>query len=218
MPSGLFSKHFSEHVGYLGLKNTDVAKIIKKSAQAIGRYRRGEISPTLDDLPDIAKALGVTTDYLLGVTTTRKWGPEVENLRFHLRSNLDRVKYSSVLRHVVAVIRILQEYSELCKQEWFMAGILGIPVKEYKLLMDDQGQLEEENLERFAEFAGISTLWLKRLESQHLPGLPDIAEYYPAVAKLHVWGITGEELSQHAPAVRDMAIRNRRHLDSDPKA
>jgi len=44
----------------------DLAKKIGTSAPIIGRYERGEITPSIDVAAKIADALGVTVDYLIG--------------------------------------------------------------------------------------------------------------------------------------------------------
>jgi transcriptional regulator with XRE-family HTH domain len=45
----------------------DLAQRIDTSAPIIGRYERGDMSPSIDVAAKIARALGVSLDYLLGV-------------------------------------------------------------------------------------------------------------------------------------------------------
>lgn len=50
-----------------GLSQADLAKKIDTSAPIIGRYERGEMSPSIEVAAKLAAALGVSLDYLLGV-------------------------------------------------------------------------------------------------------------------------------------------------------
>ncbi len=52
-----------------GLKREDVAKQIGTSAAIIGRYERNERTPSIDIAKNIAEALEVSLDYLVGDTT-----------------------------------------------------------------------------------------------------------------------------------------------------
>jgi transcriptional regulator with XRE-family HTH domain len=48
----------------------ELAKKVGTSAPIIGRYERNEIKPAIDTAKNIADALGVTVDYLLGGSDT----------------------------------------------------------------------------------------------------------------------------------------------------
>ena len=52
-----------------GLKREDVAKKIGTSAAIVGRYERNERTPSVDIAKNIAEALEVSLDYLVGDTT-----------------------------------------------------------------------------------------------------------------------------------------------------
>jgi transcriptional regulator with XRE-family HTH domain len=52
-----------------GLKREELAKLIGTSAAIIGRYERDERTPSVDIAKNIAEALGVSLDYLVGDAT-----------------------------------------------------------------------------------------------------------------------------------------------------
>jgi transcriptional regulator with XRE-family HTH domain len=52
-----------------GLKREDIGKKIGTSAAIIGRYERNERTPSIDIARNIAEALEVSLDYLVGDTT-----------------------------------------------------------------------------------------------------------------------------------------------------
>jgi transcriptional regulator with XRE-family HTH domain len=49
-----------------GLSQADLGKMIGTSGDVIGRYERGDISPSVEVVSKIADALEVSVDYLLG--------------------------------------------------------------------------------------------------------------------------------------------------------
>jgi transcriptional regulator with XRE-family HTH domain len=51
-----------------GLSQADLGKIIGTSGDVIGRYERGDITPSVEVVSKIADALEVSVDYLLGKT------------------------------------------------------------------------------------------------------------------------------------------------------
>lgn len=56
-------KRFRKH---LNLSQTDVARTLKMKQQSYSRFERGESSPRVDDLLNLADTYGVSVDYLLG--------------------------------------------------------------------------------------------------------------------------------------------------------
>jgi len=52
-----------------GLSQADLGKMIGTSGDVVGRYERGDITPSVEVVSKIADALEVSVDYLLGKTT-----------------------------------------------------------------------------------------------------------------------------------------------------
>lgn len=50
------------------LSQADLGKIIGTSGDVIGRYERGDITPSVDVVAKIADALDVSVDYIIGKT------------------------------------------------------------------------------------------------------------------------------------------------------
>lgn len=51
-----------------GLSQADLGKLIGTSGDVIGRYERGDINPSIDVVTNIANALEISIDYLVGKT------------------------------------------------------------------------------------------------------------------------------------------------------
>ena len=60
---------FSDRLSYIRkqkkIKQADLGKLIGTSGDIIGKYERGENTPSIDVASKIAEALGVTLDYLV---------------------------------------------------------------------------------------------------------------------------------------------------------
>jgi transcriptional regulator with XRE-family HTH domain len=50
------------------LSQADLGKLIGTSGDVIGRYERGDINPSIDVVTNIANALEISIDYLVGKT------------------------------------------------------------------------------------------------------------------------------------------------------
>lgn len=85
------SMTISERIVFLrkqnGFSQTDLAKHVDASREAISKYERGEATPSVDIAKKIALALGVSLDYLVGDSekrtfdkTTIRRMEEIENL------------------------------------------------------------------------------------------------------------------------------------------
>lgn len=48
-----------------GLSQSDIAKAVGKNQSTIARYEQGKLSPTLDDIKELSKALNIDSSYLL---------------------------------------------------------------------------------------------------------------------------------------------------------
>jgi transcriptional regulator with XRE-family HTH domain len=51
-----------------GLSQADLGKMIGTSGDVVGRYERGDITPSIEVVAKIADALEVSVDYLIGKT------------------------------------------------------------------------------------------------------------------------------------------------------
>ncbi|PIW04744.1 MAG: XRE family transcriptional regulator [Cytophagales bacterium CG17_big_fil_post_rev_8_21_14_2_50_40_13] len=51
-----------------GLNREDLGKAVGTSGPVVGRYERGEITPSVEMAKKLADALGVSLDYLIGST------------------------------------------------------------------------------------------------------------------------------------------------------
>lgn len=66
MNKNLFALRFKEKRRELGYTQDDIARILNVQRPTISCYERGVFLPTTKALPEIAKALGVSVEYLTG--------------------------------------------------------------------------------------------------------------------------------------------------------
>ena len=87
------------------LTQSDLARLCDLSEKQIGRYERGVGDPTIEPLTKIAKALSVSSDYLLGLTDDP--GGQYQGLKL----TSDEHNLISLLRKgdMVSVLRVIEE-------------------------------------------------------------------------------------------------------------
>ena len=89
---------------------SELAKKVGVNQSAIARYVRGDVEPSLEVLINLAHALNVTTDELLGVNIKKDTPTEVSNLGTDQRAiqklaeKLDDVQASQVYNYMLFVI------------------------------------------------------------------------------------------------------------------
>ena len=75
----------------------ELAKKIGTSAPIVGRYERNEIKPSIETAKNIADALGVTVDYLVGssdkMVLDRKMVKRLEEIENLPEEDKDRIYY-----------------------------------------------------------------------------------------------------------------------------
>ncbi|MFA6450315.1 MAG: helix-turn-helix domain-containing protein [bacterium] len=64
-----FGARIRERRELLRLRQSDIAGALQISVQAVSKWERGENAPDITTLPELARLLGVSIEWLLGVTT-----------------------------------------------------------------------------------------------------------------------------------------------------
>ena len=96
------------------IRQTDLGKLINTSGDIIGKYERGENTPSIDVAVKIADALGVTVDYLVKDgqyeqidNNTLKRLKEIQNLdsenKSHVFAMIDAFIKASKLENIAAL-------------------------------------------------------------------------------------------------------------------
>jgi transcriptional regulator with XRE-family HTH domain len=76
-----------------GLSQADLGKMIGTSGDVIGRYERGDITPSIDVVEKISDALEVSIDYLIGKTKMVLDKETVERLEDISKLSEDKKSY-----------------------------------------------------------------------------------------------------------------------------
>jgi transcriptional regulator with XRE-family HTH domain len=86
-----------------GISQAELGKIIGTSGDVIGRYERGDISPSIEAVIKIADALEVSIDYLIGKTKMELDKDTIR--RFEDISSLSQENKSFVLNLIDMALR-----------------------------------------------------------------------------------------------------------------
>jgi len=114
----------------IGLTQAELAHKINRSENIIPRWERGEIQPKAQNIPLLAKALGITSSQLLGenIEINKKtqsselglayWGEVADNLR-ELINSRDEKKFSIVKSMLLDSLELegTEQDKNLIKQE-----------------------------------------------------------------------------------------------------
>ena len=82
----------------------DLAKQIQSSRVMIGKYERGDNTPSLDVIVKLAKAFDVTTDYLIGVGENASFDKEMLK-RLDEMERLPETERQKIFQYIDLVIR-----------------------------------------------------------------------------------------------------------------
>ena len=93
----IFSVRISELMKNNGLSQKELAAKAEVTESAMSYYVKGERTPRSDVLTRIAKALGTTTDYLLGNTSDAALNSDDEDLQY-LQRNLGKLNTEQLKR------------------------------------------------------------------------------------------------------------------------
>ena len=93
----IFSERMSELMKNNGLSQKELAAKAGVTESAMSYYVKGERTPRSDVLARIAKALGTTTDYLLGNTLETNINSTDEDLQY-LQRNLGKLNTEQLKR------------------------------------------------------------------------------------------------------------------------
>ena len=98
----MFAKRTKELMNQKELSQKDLSKMSGVSEPSLSRYLRGEIVPRMDVVVNVAKALGVSQNYLLGGDDNIKTNPFVETRTVVMRnrgqlSNEEKMELLEVL-------------------------------------------------------------------------------------------------------------------------
>ncbi len=80
-----------------GLSQAELGKMIGTSGDVVGRYERGDITPSVEVVSKIADALEVSVDYLLGKTTLKLDKQAVKRLEDISKLPQDNKKFVLIL-------------------------------------------------------------------------------------------------------------------------
>ena len=94
------------------ISQEEIAKSIGKHAPLIGRYERGEVKPSIEVAVQIANALGVSLDYLVGLSDMQL-EPELKEKMVALQqlNEQDRVDIIKTLDALLRDAKTRQAYS-----------------------------------------------------------------------------------------------------------
>lgn len=191
----------------MGLSQKSMSQILSQgrgtvSPKSVSAYFAGTRTPTYYGLIAMADRLGVSLDWLTGRADYPMWSPDVLELRLKLRARAPEVTAVNPLERMIRMVRLCGELNPRCRQEWFMAGILGYTQKDYPRFLAGEVISIDISLPRFADFAGLPELWLFLGEAQYLKESEDYRDFLQLLIDMVQLGIPKESLRRNMDAIR----------------
>ncbi len=101
-----FGKKLAEQRKQKGLSQKELAKMLNTSHSVIGKYERGEMTPSIEAAKKIAKLLETTVGYLLGETEEVNLFKDIKMLnRFIALNQLPAKEKEHALFAIDAILR-----------------------------------------------------------------------------------------------------------------
>lgn len=174
-----FGHRLAEYQQEMGFHQHDLSVILDKSRQRINAYiARGE-TPDYADFIHMAGRLGVSLDWLAGLSVERKWNDAAYQAIRAVREAARDLRATDVYDRTLQVIGLLNRNWPLAQEEWFLAGLLGLGetgllqrVERYRHYLaspPSPAELHRAVL-RLSHITGLSTMWLQLGELRFLDG------------------------------------------------
>lgn len=189
-----FGARLREYRKDMRLSTRALASILKKSVGSINNWEQDKNAPqTLPELTAIADTLGVTMDWLVGRLVLTKWGTDIQILQVSLAAHASSITATDVLHRMVQVVEFCQKQSAVCRQEWFMAGVCGLSMPDFRRFLAKDIDPDHETFLRLAEFTLLPEAWLAEGDVTRLGRSGNLGAYTPFVQRMVADGIAPVE-------------------------
>lgn len=189
-----FGEQLKTYTKFMHVTQRFVAGLIDESEQTLVNWGRGT-NMSGDQLGKLADATGATTDWWLGRRVLTMWGPDLLELQDALQEAAPHLEALDLVERSVKVIRFMQDRNKLCREEWFMAGVLGLSHPEFRRLMTElPDDMSSTALKRLSQFTLLHPDWLMDGDVESLTRRPKLGEYLQFVRMCAEDGIKGPEL------------------------
>lgn len=193
------------------LEKRTLGQILGVRPQTVTDYVQGTAAPTAQGLLRAAESLGVSIDWLLGLSTAARWSPDIQHMRIWLRGVARDVQATGLLERILAIIDLMNCRVGVTKADWFMAGILSISPDEYRNLRSGaEVPLNSLSLARFCDFTSLPEMWMMLGDATYLDSDIDLADYGNVVLRFVELGISADELHQNLNRINQMVQQMRR--------
>ena len=114
----VFIKRLQEILEEKDMKQKELADLIGVTEVTISRYINGERKPRIEIVNKLAKALGTTTDYLLGISKVRNPYEEVDEFLLELKEEMEKqgLEFDETSpQELIETYKLLKEFKKKTK-------------------------------------------------------------------------------------------------------
>jgi len=206
----LFFERLAELMEAHRMNYSDLARSLDTARSTVAEWR--DKLPRPDHMRMIAKAFGVSVDWLLGQPHATQLSPAVLKLRSDVRAVLSRTPEcagATPSQRLALVLQLWHEMDAGAWPDWLMASWLGIGDADLTGLRDGVVEAERGVLQRFAQLSGIPFGWFLAGGTLTMTD-GEVQEYGPAVLAFQTAGVSGAELMANLSVLVHMIEHVRR--------
>lgn len=172
-PSRSCAARLTEHLTWTGWSPTTLASILGLSDREFIGYLSGRMLPTEDQVQAWAAVLGLAPGWLSGSSPFPWWSDHVQELGWKIARAVCSTHGFDRDDRMRQVMRLAEAFSPLCRTQWFLPGLLGIDLLQYRRFMRNLSEADASMQERLCSALDLSLAWLDgRADGAHLLDSP----------------------------------------------
>lgn len=215
-----FGERLADQMGRLGLRQVDLVELFNKDRRTISAYVNNRRTPDYSDLIVMAPQLGVSIDWLAGVSSGPRWSPAVLQMQSWLKvaGQAAQSEDDDWVERIQKLVRLIQDHLPISKESWFMAGVLGLHsgkgldgnAARFDGFMESGANINDDIVQRFADFAGVSAKWVMRGKPEYWQPLTagDLGSWGPIMLEYQRLGQDPITHQRYIPVFDEMYRRN----------
>lgn len=209
-----FARRIESYRKFMNIaEKRDMAAILGIEPGSYSGYTSGKRTPHLNDLVPLARTLGVSIDWLAGMSEQPMWGPDVQNLRPHfwqVARAADPRQLDIRDRCLLIIEEIRKRLPDLANQKWFLPGLLFLSENAFQELMNDPqtDHLGPQVATRLAMFTGLPEMWFMMGTAPEAE-CRGFEEYIPLIAALIDNRVSPQEGLEMIGTIRRLAETKR---------
>lgn len=159
-PTRSCAARLQEHLDYTGWSPQILSSILGLTELQLAEYLAGAV-PTEEQIRDWAATLGLSREWLSGATPHPRWGVPVQVLGQTIARVVCTMSDLPLEERMRQVLRLAEVSSPLCRTQWFLPGLMGVDLLQYRRFVRSLSPATPTMIHRLCAAFDISLAWLE---------------------------------------------------------